>query len=249
LIGVYDAVSGDPVEGVTVLDLGSGLSSATTATGTVSLLYLPDGGGLVRLQKVGYQPVTMRVAIGPTQTTPLTVVMERVTQLPEVVSKSTSPAKYLSPSLRGFDERMRTHVSGVFISDSIIRRDESRRLADILRTHGNVQVLEGQAGKAFLMASPRCSNGGPPQVYVDGVALAAPDDPAAPKVKASNTLVFKPAVPTAAAQETIQAFDLSAFNLNELAGIEYYPDNAILPAEFSHTSQRCGALMLWTRER
>jgi hypothetical protein len=248
-MGVYDAISGDPVQGVTVLDLLSGLSSATTTTGTVSLLYLPDGGGMVRLQKVGYQPVTMRVVIGPTETTPLTVVMERVTQLPGVVTKSTSPTKNLSPSLRGFDERMQAHVSGVFIGDSVIRRDESRRLADLLRTHGNVQVLEGQAGKAFLMASARCSNGGPPQVYVDGVPLAAPYDPAAPTVKASNTLVFKPTVANAAASEPIQPFDLSAFNLNELAGIEYYPDNAIMPAEFAHTSSRCGALMLWTRER
>jgi hypothetical protein len=45
------------------------------------------------------------------------------------------------------------------------------------------------------------------------------------------------------------AFDLSQFNLNQLAGIEYYADNAIMPAEFSRTSERCGALFLWTRER
>ena len=249
LMGVYDATTGDPIEGVRVLDLGTGVSSATTTTGTISLLYLPDGGGLVRLQKVGYQPVTMRVAIVPTETTPLTVVMERLTQLPEVVTKSTSPSKYLSPALRGFEERMRSQVSGVFIGDAILRRDESRRLADLLRTHANVTVLEGVAGKTWLMMSPRCANGGPPQVYLDGVTLASPDDPAAPKMKAAATFVFKSKAAPSTAEPTIQPFDLSQFNLNELAGIEYYPDNAIMPAEFSHTSERCGALFLWTRER
>jgi hypothetical protein len=249
LMGVYDAISGDPVEGVRVLDLLSGLSAVTTTTGTVSLLYLPDGGGLVRLQKVGYQPVTMRVAIGPTETTPLTVVIERVTQLPGIVSTSTSPSKYLSPALRGFEERMRSRVSGVFIVDSIIRRDESRRLADLIRTHANITIQEGQAGKSWLMMSPRCSNGGPPQVYLDGVPLAAPDDPSAPKQKASDTFVFKPGLPTASTDQPLQPFDLSQFNLNELAGIEYYPDNAVMPTEFTHTAQRCGALLLWARER
>jgi hypothetical protein len=249
LLGVYDAVSGNPVDGVRVLDLGTGLSSLTTTTGTVSLVYLPDGGGLVRLQKLGYQSVTMRVAISVKDSTPLTVVMERVAELPTVVTTGASPTKYLSPALRGFDERMRSHVSGVFIGDSIIRRDESRHLADLLRTHGNVTVLEGQAGKTFLMKSPRCANGGPPQVYLDGVALGPPNDPFAPSQKASAAFVFVPAIPTASSDQPIQPFDLSQFNLNELAGIEYYPDNAIMPAEFSHTSQRCGALMLWTRER
>ena len=43
--------------------------------------------------------------------------------------------------------------------------------------------------------------------------------------------------------------DLSQFQVSDLAAVEYYPDNATMPAQFSRTSAGCGALMLWTRER
>jgi hypothetical protein len=243
LLGIYDAGSGAPVEGVRVLDLATGMSSLTSATGTVSLVFVPDGGGLIRLQKLGYLATTMRVAIGPSDLTPLTVVIERLTELPGVVTTGASPSKYLSPALRGFEERRRSHVSGVFIGDSIIRRDESRQLADLLRTHANVQIAERQGGSEYLMKSPRCSNGGPPQVYLDGVPLSAPPDPKAPVQRKSG--VFG----AATLPQPILPFDLSAYHLSDITGIEYYPDNAVMPAEFSHTSDRCGALMLWTRER
>jgi hypothetical protein len=43
--------------------------------------------------------------------------------------------------------------------------------------------------------------------------------------------------------------DLNQFQVSSLAGVEYYPDNATMPVQFSRTSGGCGALFLWTRER
>jgi hypothetical protein len=234
VLGVFDETSGSAVEGVRVLDLATGASALTTVTGTVGLVYLQEGGSLVRLQKIGYEPQTMLVAIGPSDTSSITVIMRRVTELPTVVSKSAAPSQYLSPALRGFEERKRQRVSGVFIDDSILRRDEGRRLADLLRSRANVSIREGQAGATFLLQSPRCSAGGPPQVYLDGVPLGGPMSTSA---RRGND---KPnALP----------FDLSQFDLSTLTAVEYYADSDIMPIEFAHTSERCGALFLWTRER
>src|ERR1051325_7188571 len=103
VLGVFDEGSGDPVEGVRVLDVLTGTWTETTKTGTVSLAFLPDGGGLVRLLKLGYETQTLFVAIAPSDVSPITVVMRRVVSLPAVVTKADS-TRYVSPGLRGFEE-------------------------------------------------------------------------------------------------------------------------------------------------
>ena len=96
LLGVYDEGSGDPVAGVRVSDFVSGKSATTGNGGAVRLTFLPDGGGIVRIQKIGYETQMFPVAITPTDTVPITVVMRRVTELPAVVT-TDSATKYRSP--------------------------------------------------------------------------------------------------------------------------------------------------------
>lgn len=56
VLGVYDERSGDPIDGATVSDFLSRASALTNGAGLVSLVFLPDGGSLVRIQKLGYEP-------------------------------------------------------------------------------------------------------------------------------------------------------------------------------------------------
>jgi hypothetical protein len=91
------------------------------------------------------------------------------------------------------------------------------------------------------MRSPRCTNGGPPDVFLDGIPLAHPPPPP-PKSEADRKhreLWGEPVMP----------FDLARLYVDHFAGIEYYPDDTGVPIEYPHTSQSCGALFLWTRER
>jgi carboxypeptidase family protein len=75
LLGLYDQRTGDPIAGAAVVDSASGTTALTTATGTVSLVFLPDGMSAIRIQKPGYEPLRLDVRISPSDTTPLTLTL------------------------------------------------------------------------------------------------------------------------------------------------------------------------------
>jgi len=77
-----------------------------------------------------------------------------------------------------------------------------------------INVMQGAGSATYLLKSPHCVGGGPPQVSRANVP-----------------------------------FDLTKFDVSTLAGVEWYPDNDMAPIEFTHSSARCGLLLLWTRER
>jgi hypothetical protein len=77
LLGVYDLDTGDPLPDVDVIDSASGVRAKTTATGTVSLFFVPEGPGALRLHRDGFRDTTLSVTISPADTVPLTVLLSR----------------------------------------------------------------------------------------------------------------------------------------------------------------------------
>lgn len=239
ILGTFDETSGDPLAGVEVTDLATGNSLMTTSTGSANLTILIPRGGDIRLRKLGFAEQSLSVTMEQSDTVPITVLMKRVAELPAVVTKDAAP-KFLSPALRGFEERRKNHASGYFINDSILRKEESRLLGNVLVANAPGAIVKQVSSANFLLKSPRCSNGGQPDVYIDGVPLAHLEDPR------WKTPSRSPRGPQSLAEYPI---DLNQFSVSDLAGIEYYPDNATMPVQFSRTAAGCGALFLWTREK
>jgi hypothetical protein len=75
LLGVYDMRTGDPLAGVEIIDVVTGTKAMTTVTGTVALGYLAEGSNKVRVHRDGYRDQEIEVAIGPTETLPVTVLL------------------------------------------------------------------------------------------------------------------------------------------------------------------------------
>jgi hypothetical protein len=232
VLGVFDDVTGDPLEGVEVSDILTGNKSLTTSTGTVSLLFLPDGGGFIRLRKVGYELQTMPVAIAPSELTPVTVVLRRATMLEKVVV-TDSAAHHVSPGLRQFEEHRR-NGTGQYIAQADLRKQDTKSLASVFSGKFNgVQSMAGRAGASYLVSSRKqCSGPALRQctrpdcyvtVYLDGVRLF------------DNTM-GSGVLP-----------DFSRMNASDFSAAEFYPGGEALPAGFSPTNADCGTLLLWSR--
>ncbi len=232
LLGLFDEATGQPIEGAEVFDVSTGWSAKTTATGTVSLVFVPDGGGLVRIRKVGYAPLFTRIVISPTDTAPVTLLLPRLTELPAVVTNDTAH-HFISGNLNGFEERARLKMAGYFITDTLLRKSENRTLANLLRSQFpgiGRRLSEGPFSATYFAAGDGCA-----QVFLDGVPMNSPGTGSAGGRGAART---RP-----------QPFDLNSIQISALQGVEYYPRGGTMPAEFTSERTGCGALMLWTRER
>jgi hypothetical protein len=77
VIGLFDDASGGTVEGAEIIDIKSGLRALTSATGTVSLFFLPDGGSTILVRKPGLRDTSFFAAITPADTTPITLLLRK----------------------------------------------------------------------------------------------------------------------------------------------------------------------------
>ena len=169
VLGVFDADDGTPIEGAQVTDLLSGTFALTTRTGTVSLVFLPEGGSLVRIRKVGYLPTTMMAAISPADTVPITVLLTRtVPMLPTVVTKDSAPG-YPCMRLCAFEERRRAGF-GHFIDEAELRKNDSYPLSSILPRLPGLFIKKGHAYSSRVKGSDCAVT-----IYVNGVPSGETD--------------------------------------------------------------------------
>ena len=227
LLGVFDLLTGEPVKDAEVVDIATGTKALTTETGTVTLVFLPDGGSMVRVRKVGFEPQTFWAAISPRDTAPITIAFARAGQLlPEVKTTvragADSVPHWLSPGLREFEDRRKTGL-GHFVPENILRKEDYRTLGNVLASHiAGVTVLE-RAGRGVFLISPRY--GSPkhpcyPDVYLNGTQLGGAGRPV----------------------------NLAEFSTVDFSAIEFHnPPEA--PPRYAGTGSGCGVLLLWSRER
>jgi hypothetical protein len=226
LLGVYDETSGAPIADVEVTDILSGTKSMTTATGTVSLFFLPDGGSLVRLRKVGYEVQTIPVSIAPGDTTPITIVLNRVVSLPTVKVNADAPT-YRSPALRAAAERMTSGMGGYFIDEATLRKEDNSTLANVIRSRvAGLMAIAGPSGATFFVSSR--------QQCLHALHCAGPN---------CVVTTYIDGIPS-----TITP-DFNRLSPAEYAMVEFYPGGSTIPPEFGGTDSPCGALLLWTREK
>lgn len=149
---------------------------------------------------------------------------------PVEVRESTT----MSPRMRDFEERRRSGF-GHFIDESAMRKSDGPIASLIPRHIAGVRVVFVDT-KTYLALSRgggrrevgQALAGGIPEpcwidIYVDGIQQFGDtrDDPV----------------------------DVSRIGTHTLAAAEFYAGGATLPPQFNRTSNNCGVLLLWSRER
>jgi hypothetical protein len=234
LLGVYDSETSEAVSSAEVTDLKSGASGTTNRSGLVSLHFLPVGGALVRIRKVGYTPVTLFVTISPTDTAPLTEVLTRSVRTLPVVTTRDSTVKWVSPGLRGFEERRHAGF-GHFITDAELRKADDEAFKNVVARFPALQVscepvslTRGVARRSGCYAITTRMTGRlvltPGKCYVT---------------------IYLDGVQVQGADET----DLEKMKTQDYGGVEFYSGASEIPPEYNATGNSCGVLLLWTRER
>lgn len=218
ILGVFDSQSGEAIAGAEVIDVFQRLTATTTRTGTVSLAFLPEGGSMLRIQKIGFQPVTQFVVIAPSDTVAITVLMQTIAQaLPAVVTKDAAP-RYIAPGLQQFEERRKLGF-GRFITDSTLRKSDSRPLANVIRETGTTVNCKTYP-RVCVAVSHRNPHGAcPMEVYRDGALMPA------------------------------ENWDLEKIQVAELGAVEIYEGISTIPPQYNRSGNGCGIILLWSRER
>ena len=243
VVGIYDSRTGEPLQGVEVVDVLTGTFASTTATGTAALAFIAyrGSGAVVELRKVGYQ--AKQLVLNRADTIPITEVLEPVAALPAIVTTETYRI-VIDRALRdGFDQRCGQRTTTCFRPDDLLS-NASQNLADLgSRANGvSVPACAGgtlRGGRIIGAAadrvcgvitmrnlkpdrSPFCQ----PTFFVDGfewdAAMGAPMD-------------LAPGKPSAAPYST-----------SSVVGVEVYASDAPRPSRFEG-KLGCGAIVLWTK--
>jgi hypothetical protein len=77
LLGLFDNETGEPIVGAEVADSTSGTFATTTQTGTISLIFLPEGMTTLRIRKAGYAELRLPVVISPKDSVPITLTLTK----------------------------------------------------------------------------------------------------------------------------------------------------------------------------
>jgi hypothetical protein len=224
LRGVIRDTTGKGVGGVDVILEGTAFRARSDSAGHY-LLRARSGDYAALYRALGYHPAreTLRLAQGDTVARDIILLVSDAQQLEAVNVKAPTPR---GTGLDGFEERRKMGL-GSYIDSTQLRREEGRRLGELVRQMRGIKIVPGPRGQLYAVNPIKMDMGGGPScfasVYLDRILIYRTGDPGGPP-------------------------DLGRdFQIASLEAIEWYRGSAQVPAEFGIRNSDCGVLVLWTR--
>ncbi len=229
-----------PLSGAEVSLPGLDRHTTTDSAGAFRLSGLPVGRQIAEVREVGYTLRQDTISLFDDFEAVRTYLLDRQPTRLDTVHTVAGGEQYISPMLRAFQQRLRSHSGGYFISDSTFRRKENETLANLVEARiPGVSWSYVNAKRVLVSTRKSCR----------GLALMHPcstKQDCYVAIYVDGTLYYDAKM----ADQGVMPPDMEKdFNVETLAGAEYYPGGASAPEELHADDDGCGSLWLWTREK
>lgn len=242
------------------------LSRAATAgtDGSYRFEALPAGTWWVIAEAPGHRAARVQVTVAAGGTATQGFTLQQAVQLLERVRVTGKAPPKVTPKMVEFEQRRQARRAGAFLGLEELQRFPGQPIEQALRpiVTGS-QFIKTPTGQT-LLASTRVQrtqllssedNGQVKdytchvQVIIDGLVVSAFD-------QGREAQTYKPPGmhstlqdPRTQVQGTDGPLDLSTLNVDQFAGVEYYPDAPSTPIQYRGNGAKCGTLILWTRDQ
>jgi hypothetical protein len=215
------------------------LTYTTNWQGEFQFTKVPVGRHLVTVRAIGFQPFLDTIEVKPGATLDGDIVLTAApVDLAAQHTIASAVAKRLPPGLQEMEDRRKTHMGGFFVTDSMLRANDERKLTYFMSQVPGIHQVLSQMGGGIFLASALAPEG----------RVATGTDGTFPPNQCYITIYMnggKFFVGPATANNPPP--DFGSWWARDYSGIEYYPSGATVPAEYNGTGSGCGTLLLWTR--
>jgi carboxypeptidase family protein len=239
-----------PVAGARLEVVGTRFAGVSDNAGWVRLQGVPAGPTLLRVSRIGYDPLqtTVQLAGGAAFEADVELARAPVAVTP-VTARSTPRNRALDAT--GFYRRRETGF-GAFLTEEDIARSGAQRTSDVFRRIAGVRVIydSNPRHRGYKLQSARyglsLSQGAPqsPGAFTPPAAIGGESGNSGANAMGGARVCQ---MVTLLDGVQVQLDDIDQVQLENLGAVEVYRGPAEIPAEFNATGAVCGVVALWTR--
>lgn len=221
------------VTGADVWLVSSGQHALTDSAGKFAFSDLTAAPQIVEIRRLGFD--VLRDTLTPVAGEDIyrRYVLTSHAQRLDTVRTAAGHQRYLSARLRAFEARSLSGEGGYFVTDSVLRANESSTLLNIVTSR-----IPGvtRASGALVSARKQCR----------GVAFrSCPKQDCYVSIYIDGVLQYQAQM----AERNVAPPDLGRMGVENFTGMEFYSGGANAPAGMHSNDDGCGSLWLWTREK
>jgi hypothetical protein len=237
------------------------ISRLTDASGNFRLTGLPAGQQRVVVRRIGFGQLDTSIMFVDSQTVLRRITLGRIVRLDSVVVQ----AKSLDLDMTNFEEHRKAGF-GRFLTRDQLASAEGASLAGAASGLQGLNFVRGTGGRSYVIskhaATTRCPPPRPARDYNDALAVQKVVDDCLRSERlyyvpepferrdnvlaACYALVYLDRSPLNAAHPTMP-FDINTFLPSQIESIEWYENDAQVPAPYPASDARCGLLVLHKR--